>query len=77
MANCVDLDQVPLSVASDLGLHSLHRLSVPIFRVVMVHVVSFEYSVTCEDGCCREVTYIYIKTAFWEIRKLVYTKAPQ
>ena len=36
MANSVDPDQMPHSAASDLGLHCLQRLSVPILRVFTV-----------------------------------------
>ena len=36
MINSVDPDQMPQNVASDLGLHCLQSLSVPILRVIMV-----------------------------------------
>ena len=36
MANSVDPDQRPQSVASDLGLHCLQRSTVPILRVITV-----------------------------------------
>ena len=41
MANSVDPDQMPYSVASDLGLHCLQRLVCPssILRFITVHVV--------------------------------------
>ena len=35
MANNADPDQMPHSVSSDLGLHCLQMLSVPILRVIM------------------------------------------
>ena len=44
MANSVDPDQMLHSVASDLGLHCLQRLSVPILRVDMVNKVNMETS---------------------------------
>ena len=36
MANSVDPDQMPHSVASDLGLHCLPKLSLPILGVFAV-----------------------------------------
>ena len=36
MANSVDSDQMLPSAASDLGIHCLHRLSVPILRIITV-----------------------------------------
>ena len=40
MSVSVDLDQMPHSVASDLGLHCLQSLSVPIFAVIVVYEIS-------------------------------------
>ena len=39
MTNSVDPDQLSHSGASDLGLHCLQRLSIPIFRVIRVRGV--------------------------------------
>ena len=46
MANSVDPDQTSHSVASDLGLHCLFRLSAPILRVIMVYCKAFIESFT-------------------------------
>ena len=37
MANSVDPDQTPHVAASDLGLHCLQRLSIPILKINMIH----------------------------------------
>ena len=41
MANSIGPGQMPHSVASDLGLHCLQSLSVPILRVIMIISVNF------------------------------------
>ena len=47
MANSVDPDQMPHSVASDPGLHSLQDLFVPILRVITVSATSFYFKMNC------------------------------
>ena len=44
MANSVDPDQMPHSVASDLGLRCLLSLSVSLLRVITVFVYAVRYS---------------------------------
>ena len=39
MANCVDPDQTPHSVASDQGLHCLQRLTQSILRAITVYIL--------------------------------------
>ena len=39
MANSVDPDQTPRSAASDLSLHCLQGLSVPVLRVITVYIL--------------------------------------
>ena len=41
MANSVDPDQMLHSAASDLGLHSLQKLSFPILRIITVFLKDF------------------------------------
>ena len=47
MTKSVDPDQMPQNVASDLGLHCLHRpISVQILRVIMVskNLIGIDYA---------------------------------
>ena len=47
MANSVDPDQMPHSVASDLGLHCLQRPICTILRLVTIVISVSEKEATC------------------------------
>ena len=59
MANSVDPDQMPHSVASDLGLHCL-GLSVPIFRVITVGTDMYIWESTFRPYVLFSFTYAFM-----------------